>query len=205
MASLEVLHPVGHVPVVLDQDRVTIGKSADNDLSIPSDPTLSRNHAVLEPVGGAWVIRDLDSRNGTFVNNEKVFRDHVLRNRDELVLGETRLVFRDAAPKDDTTQKKKPAPRLTPTEREVLVLLCEPWNEGNAFTQPNTVKEIARRRFVTQAAVKNTLGALYLKFDIPENDGDADAGVRRALLANAAWESGVVGPRDYPGDEEDTG
>lgn len=200
MTSLEVLHPVGHLPVALDGGRFTIGKSSDNDLAVPSDPTLSRYHAVLEPVGETWVIRDLDSKNGTFVNNERVFNDHVLRNRDELLLGETRLLFRAAAAKDDTTQKKKPAPYLTPTEHEVLVLLCKPWKDGNAFTQPARVKDMAEQRFVTQAAIKNTLASLYLKFDIPEDEPDQ----RRALLANAAWESGVVGPRDYPDDDEDT-
>ena len=48
MALLEILRPKGHQNVALDGERLTIGKSDDNDLAIGEDPTVSRHHTLLE-------------------------------------------------------------------------------------------------------------------------------------------------------------
>jgi pSer/pThr/pTyr-binding forkhead associated (FHA) protein len=199
MASLEILQPRGYAQVTLDGDRLTIGKSDDNDLAIAGDPTLSRHHALLGRVGAAWSVSDLGAKNSTLVNGQRVVGTQVLKHADELTLGETRILFRDqASARGDTTMKKKPPPRLTPTEHEVLVELVRPWGTGSAFTPPALVKDIAAARFTTEAAVKNVLGRLYDKFDIFD-----DGTNRRVRLANAAWESGAVGPRDlHSGDDE---
>jgi hypothetical protein len=54
-------------------DRVRIGRGADNEVRL-SDPSVSRNHAVIEREGGGWVIRDLGSTNGTRLDGERVPR-----------------------------------------------------------------------------------------------------------------------------------
>jgi pSer/pThr/pTyr-binding forkhead associated (FHA) protein len=201
MALLEILQPRGYTSVTLDGDRLTIGKSDDNDLAIADDPTLSRHHALLERIGAAWSVSDLGAKNGTLVNGQRVVGTQVLKHGDELTLGETRLGFHDQkSARDDTTKAKDPPPRLTPTEREVLVELVRPWATGNAFTPPALAKEIAARRFTTEAAVKNHLGRMYDKFGI-----DEDGTNRRVRLANAAWESGAVGPRDLHANDEADG
>src|SRR5581483_338362 len=52
-----------------DRWRVTVGRRMDADIPLPSDPEVSRAHALLEWVGGQWtVVDDGLSRNGTFVN-----------------------------------------------------------------------------------------------------------------------------------------
>ena len=56
MALLEILRPRGHQNVTLDGERLTIGKSDDNDLAIVEDPTVSRHHALLERVGVVQVV-----------------------------------------------------------------------------------------------------------------------------------------------------
>src|SRR5437899_731191 len=91
-AWLEVWRPAGHQTVPLTGDRVRIGKAASNDLVIAEDPTLSRKHAVVERTDSGWAVRDLDSRNGTFVNGKRVTA-HALRHGDQMTVGASRAVF----------------------------------------------------------------------------------------------------------------
>jgi pSer/pThr/pTyr-binding forkhead associated (FHA) protein len=86
---------MGHDLAVLSGARYCIGKRADADPSITTDAAVSGMHALLEPAGATWCVRDLGSRNGTFVNGERLFGERVLRDGDEITVGRTRLVFRD--------------------------------------------------------------------------------------------------------------
>lgn len=71
------------------QHRTVVGSSASSDLVI-RDATISRVHALLEPVVQGLVVRDLDSRNGTFVDGARV-KETLLRASAELRLGNRRL------------------------------------------------------------------------------------------------------------------
>ncbi len=97
MATLERFGPTGHDLVVLDESRgrLSIGKSSTNDLPIADDPAVSRVHAVLEHIGPAWCLTDVGSTNGTSVNGERLFAPRTLSDRDEIIIGRTRLVMRD--------------------------------------------------------------------------------------------------------------
>ena len=55
----------------LDRREITIGRSSDSDLVI-NDDYASTHHAKLVQVENDWVIQDLNSTNGTFVNNQRV-------------------------------------------------------------------------------------------------------------------------------------
>jgi pSer/pThr/pTyr-binding forkhead associated (FHA) protein len=192
MAALEVLSPGGQDYRELEADRVTVGRSADNDLVIHDDSSVSRHHAMLERIGSGWFIRDLDSSNGTDVNGDRLIGERALRQGDEILVGRTRLVFHDrSVASDPSTSKRDPKPRVTPKEREVLVELCRPVLLGSAFRAPAKVREIADRMFVGEAAVKAHLSRLYDKFGIYSEGGD-----RRLELANRAIETGTVTRRD---------
>lgn len=52
---------------MLDKDSINVGREPDNDLVI-ADPTVSRRHAQVYRRDGRWVVRDLDSTSGTFVD-----------------------------------------------------------------------------------------------------------------------------------------
>jgi pSer/pThr/pTyr-binding forkhead associated (FHA) protein len=71
---------------------LAIGRSHDSDLVL-SDDRASRHHARIDRQGDEWVIRDLGSANGTFVNGERV-QVRALRPGDEIRIGDTRLTFR---------------------------------------------------------------------------------------------------------------
>jgi ATP/maltotriose-dependent transcriptional regulator MalT len=82
------------------------------------------------------------------------------------------------------------APELTQREREVLEELVHPVTDaGEAFTEAASVKVIAQRLFVSEAAVKQHLLRLYDKFEIY----DDVPGRRRVRLANEVLKRGALG------------
>jgi hypothetical protein len=191
-SHLEVWKPSGRELIPLAGQRVTIGKSETNVVALDHDATVSRLHAVLENLGFAWSIRDLGSRNGTFINGEKIAAERVMRSGDEVRVGTTRLIFWEAkesgghGAKDETLSAEPAPPRLTPREREVLVVLCRPLVSDAVFPGPASVRDMAQELFVTEAAVKQHLQNLYDKFDVPTE------GERRLRLANEAIRRGAV-------------
>jgi len=77
--------------VFLSRLPFTIGRRRGCDLVL-SDPQASRTHARISAQDGAFVLEDLGSTNGTFVNDQRVQRQ-VLRPGDEIQIGQTRLRF----------------------------------------------------------------------------------------------------------------
>jgi len=57
------------------------------------DPLVSKEHLVVEQLAGEWYLRDLDSRNGTWVNGERVKGRVRIQNNDRVKVGTTHLVF----------------------------------------------------------------------------------------------------------------
>lgn len=77
---------------------IHIGRDPDNDWVL-SDSHASRRHVSLRPLSDGVLIRDLGSRNGTFINGVRVV-EGVLRPSGRLIVGQTE--FRLALPSDDT-------------------------------------------------------------------------------------------------------
>ena len=187
---LEVQGPEGPEPISLEKERVSIGAGADNDVVISRDPTVSRVHAVFETIGGAgWTVKDLSSRNGTFVNGDRIWGERPLHPGDEIRIGGTRILFRSdqSSAEQWTTVSPEPPPTVTPREREVLIALCRPMFSGDVFTEPSSIRAIAGELYISDAAVKQHLLRLYDKFDIV---GQGER--RRIRLANQALRRNVV-------------
>lgn len=68
-----------------------LGRGAENDVVLP-DRFASNNHAVINLRHGQYWIEDLDSRNGTFLNNMPLTRPAVLANSDQIRIGD--IIFR---------------------------------------------------------------------------------------------------------------
>ncbi|MGN6184524.1 MAG: SpoIIE family protein phosphatase [Thermoanaerobaculia bacterium] len=72
---------------------VSIGRASDCTIPI-KDRYLSRKHAELVAVGsGGWMLKDLGSANGTYLNGTRVERDEVLKTGDRIRLGDTEIVY----------------------------------------------------------------------------------------------------------------
>src|SRR5262252_1254228 len=75
----------------LDRERITIGRRPDNDLCLPH-PAVSGAHAVVVTILADSFLEDLGSTNGTLVNGKAIAK-HFLRDRDEIDIGQHKLVY----------------------------------------------------------------------------------------------------------------
>ncbi|MEZ5353554.1 MAG: SpoIIE family protein phosphatase [Bryobacteraceae bacterium] len=93
--------PARNLP--LEQSRVTLGRSSDNDLAYPDDPILSRRHLAFVLDADEWWAEDLGSKNGTLVNGERLSGRRALAIGDRVQAGRVTLVFEDPAQVSDRT------------------------------------------------------------------------------------------------------
>jgi adenylate cyclase len=91
LAKLIILRGNRHRVFELKDDPTSVGRAPDNILWL-DDPGLSRRHCEFRRRGSEWLLRDLGSFNGSFVNNLLV-TEHALRSGDRVQLGSTVLYF----------------------------------------------------------------------------------------------------------------
>lgn len=102
------LHDKAAQELDLAADPVTIGRKPDNTLPI-DDPAVSAHHARITKIHAVYFLEDLQSTNGTFVNDKRIDR-HQLRDTDVITIGRHRIIFRDAS------AAVAPDPSPTPAE-----------------------------------------------------------------------------------------
>jgi hypothetical protein len=184
------------LPLPDDRSTMTIGRSADCDVPLQWDGQVSRVHAELERIGDGWAIVDGGlSRNGSFVNGERLRERRRLADGDVVSLGSTPIVYRQPVRQDlrvateTVAAKDAPAPAsVSPAQMAVLKALCRPFADGDAFAAPATNNQIAEELFLSLDAVKGHLRVLFVKFgleDLPQNE-------KRLRLAERSLRSGLV-------------
>ena len=181
--------------VALDEDmeRISIGRMPGCELALVWDDEVSRAHALLERVGGAWTVEDRGSSNGTLVNASRITGPVVLRDADVVRIGRTQLVFHDAT--DAALRRTTPAigrvaPAITDSQRKVLVELCRPALGTGSGAASN--REIAAALFVSVETVKTHMRALFDAFAV----GDVPQYHKRTELVRRALETGLVTVHD---------
>lgn len=176
----------------------TVGRNAEAALSIYWDDQVSGLHAELQQLGGELTLVDDGlSRNGSYVNGERVHGRRRLRDGDRLRFGRTVvLVRRPADGEHRATELAMPAVDapvdLSVRQREVLTALCRPLMGSNPFAAPASNRQIAEELFLSVPAVKLHLRALFDKFgveELPQNE-------KRLALVGRARASGLLA--DHP-------
>ena len=76
---------------LLDSDEVSTGRHPDSDIFL-DDVTVSRTHAKFRREDDDFLVRDVGSLNGTYVNRERI-EEATLKTGDEVQIGKFRLVF----------------------------------------------------------------------------------------------------------------
>ena len=178
-------------------DRVTIGRGAGTGVWLDWDEEASRVHAELARVGDHWTLVDDGlSRNGSFVNGERVLGRIRLQDGDQIRIGATMIVFRmPGNPASATTRlsdRHSSAASVSPAQRRVLVALCRPRKEGGPHAAPATNQQIADELVLSIPAVKSHLRALCQKLDID----DLPQNAKRLKLVELAFQTGLVTDRD---------
>ncbi len=96
--GLERVYPLEH------NAPVTIGRSEEADVSLPWDASVSSLHAQALQLGGHWLVSDEGlSRNGTFVNGQRIGGRRRLRRGDVIRVGHTTLSFCESGSRGEAT------------------------------------------------------------------------------------------------------
>jgi pSer/pThr/pTyr-binding forkhead associated (FHA) protein len=176
--------------------QLTVGRAPGTDVCLSWDSEVSGVHAQLERVGPDWTVADDGlSRNGTFVNGDRVSGRLRLRGGDVISFGSTQVAYRaqgnplgETAAQSGTTSR----PEISAAQRRVLVALCRPYRARNAHASPATNRQIADELFLSVEGVKTHVRALFDRFsveDLPQNR-------KRARLVELAFASGAITERD---------
>jgi pSer/pThr/pTyr-binding forkhead associated (FHA) protein len=176
----------------------TVGRNTEAGLCIHWDDQVSGLHAELKQLGGELTLVDDGlSRNGSYVNGERVHGRRRLRDGDRLQFGRTVVVVR--RPTDGEHRATAAAIHAVPAavdlsvrQREVLAALCRPLRGDNAFAAPASNRQIAEELFLSVPAVKLHLRALFDKFGI----GELAQNEKRLALVGRARASGLMPDRD---------
>jgi pSer/pThr/pTyr-binding forkhead associated (FHA) protein len=180
-----------------DRERITVGRGPACDVRIEQDSEVSRLHAEVERLGTDWAVSDDGlSRNGTFVNGDRVVGRRLLRDRDIVRFGKTFATFHQPLVAGLTETRAGTAvvdrTSLSDAQHRVLVTLCRPFKESSGYATPATNQQIAEELFLSVDAVKTHLRTLFAKFgieDLPQNQ-------KRVRLVELALKSGVVTMRE---------
>ncbi len=130
-------------------DSVTMGRDRLNDVVLLGDSKVSRLQAELQFRDQRWLLVDLGSRNGTFVNQRRI-RQHPLRSGDRLQFGDIVFVFL-AVDDPNVTEPNdavgKDGPRLSRREHQVVSLVAEGCTD----------REIGERLYISTSTVRSHL------------------------------------------------
>ena len=169
-----------------DCERLTLGSAPENDLVVEGDPTVSRSHAVFERFGSGWQLKDLRSRNGTAVNDERI-TERFLRDGDTIRFGRTVFAFRSAPGPGGSTVPTS-AVELDPideSDRELLLEVGVLVVSGTADSA--SYWELAKTIRGAGPEALERLAAIADRFDVPLKDGRD-----LSLLVDEATKRGVL-------------
>ena len=103
----------GGKPIVVDKAVILVGRHPDCDYILQASRKVSRRHLCVVQVNDQYLVRDLGSMNGIWINGQRVEREHPITIGDELSIGD--LVFRfEMVQKLPRAARTKPRPAATP-------------------------------------------------------------------------------------------
>ena len=174
-----------------------VGRADSADVRLEWDEEVSALHAQIEVVRDeCTLVDDGLSRNGSFVNEERVHGRRHLRDGDSLRFGRTLVVYRrpgEDAPEATVVAGELPgAAKVSPAQRKVLLALCRPYKDGDAFATPATNQQIGEELHLSVDAVKTHMRALFEKLEV----GDLPQNQKRVGLVERALQTGIVNRRE---------
>lgn len=178
-------------------EELWVGRGESADVRLGWDEEVSALHAQIDVVRGeCTLVDDGLSRNGSYVNEERVHGRRHLRDGDALRFGRTAVTYRrpgDSAPEATVIATDVPAAAtVSPAQRKVLLALCRPYKDGSNFATPATNQQIGEELHLSVDAVKTHMRALFEKLGV----GDLPQNQKRVALVERALQSGAVTPRD---------
>jgi hypothetical protein len=194
-----VLRDDGHrqriIELSAERSPLSVGRQPTSDVALTWDDQVSRAHAEIECIGDVWTLADDGrSRNGSFVNGERIHGRRCLRHGDVVAVGRTTLTYvapLASAEESTALAAGRPTLSVSPAQRRVLVALCRPFADARFAVSPSN-RELAAVLSLSVETVKFHLHALFAVFglaEVPQHQ-------KRATLARVALEQGVVTPQE---------
>ena len=155
--------------IPLEKAIVLIGRQADCDVSLTHSRKVSRKHCCVAQVNDSFVVRDLGSTNGVFVNGSRVRKEAGLTLGDELAIGDVRFRLSAEAPSSKILKKGLEDARQT-YEDPVLAqqvarqIMAAPPNMNNPVALPEMGQD-----FVVEASIPHMRS---LKRKKPDSDAN---------------------------------
>lgn len=184
------------LPLAVDAE-LWVGRSGSADVRLEWDEEVSALHAQIEVVRDeCTLVDDGLSRNGSFVNEERVHGRRHLRDGDTLRFGRTVVTYR--RPGEDAPEATVPAGEvpaaatISPAQRKVLLALCRPYKDGDTFATPATNQQIGEELHLSVDAVKTHMRALFEKLEL----GNLPQNQKRVALAERALQAGIISKRE---------
>lgn len=167
----------------LDGDEFTIGRRSRNEVVL-DDKLVSRVHAIIMRRGGAYLIEDLGSHNGTFVNEERLHGMRQLHNADKIGIGESKIQYEDPSEiveEQTAVAEQHGVAGATFTQRQIQVLRLMARGLSN--------KQIGERLYVSERTVKAYVSSIFEKLQVK----------KRAAAVTEALRLGLI---DMPSDDD---
>lgn len=134
-----VLKPkAGGKPMVIDKAVILVGRHPDCDYVLQASRKVSRRHACIVQVNEHYMVRDLGSMNGIWVNGTRVERVHSLGIGDELSIGDQVFCFEDVQrlPRQPKSQSAPAAPPPAPKPQIVNPVVNQDYSQDYPIPIP---------------------------------------------------------------------
>lgn len=168
--------PLAGKRVSLAAAEQTLGRAHGNDIVL-KDPLVSRTHAVIITRGGALVLEDLGSHNGTFVNDERIHGIRRLQHGDRVGIGSSKILFEDPRQAlEDTTLVAEASlfAGTSFTQRQLQVLRLMARGLSN--------KEIGGRLYVSERTAKAYVSSIFEKLGVNKRASAVAEALRLGLI-----------------------
>lgn len=134
MASLKVLEGLEPGKIFdLEGEEWVLGRSPDCDVVLDA-AAVSRRHLILRNDSGRFSVKDLGSRNGTYINGSRVQESAPLRNRDQMLICDILFEFQgEDLPSDSPTDTSGLLAGADPDASSLLAMMDEPVNDTSSI------------------------------------------------------------------------
>lgn len=178
----------------LEGRTVTIGRGQSCDIVFDKDNLTSRQHAVLRPVRGVYVVADLGSSNGTFINGLEIHDPTPLTHGDRILIGQHELIFLLDRPRSLGAQARPPVTQAAAPmdEMESLKGVDEPDERvsqppSDHRARPTGIPVSSTAKHASVARLSSELAASASRLVAPQRESiDLDAIRSRLMEASEA-------------------
>ena len=185
MPKLRIVKPTGgteDLPLV--KSRYSIGRLADNDIYV-NDSDISRHHCLLQLQNSAFVIEDLGSHNGTYLNGRKVDRA-TLNHGDRVKIGRHVILFLSGDP-PASLPESGPTHSIDENYDELISTLTAPLHEFREKVNPVELKRLLEKEQKTFRLLLDLSNALSTERSVEDVCRKATDFLLESTEAENAW------------------